>query len=209
MPSACRARGREDACLGSARPGRTFRIAERVGPSRARRATGKLGTTKSRTQPLSHERWDVRVPTAADAAMLARPIEGSGLFAPGEAADFVAMLPDLLADPGARWRALWRGTAIAGAAYASRERMSADVWNLWFIGLLVADHGQGGGTALLAAMERAARAEGGRLLLVETSSAPAFAPARLFYRARGYGEEARIGDYYGAGEDKVIFRKAL
>jgi hypothetical protein len=35
------------------------------------------------------------------------------------------------------------------------------------------------------------------------------ARTRRFYRARGYGEEARIPDFYTSGEDKVTFRKAL
>jgi ribosomal protein S18 acetylase RimI-like enzyme len=47
------------------------------------------------------------------------------------------------------------------------------------------------------------------VLLVETSGLPAFARARAFYRARGFDEEARIRDFYAAGEDKIVFWKAL
>ena len=49
----------------------------------------------------------------------------------------------------------------------------------------------------------------GRFLLVETSGLPEFEDTRRFYRTRGYGEEARIRDFYTSGEDKVIFRRAL
>jgi ribosomal protein S18 acetylase RimI-like enzyme len=52
-------------------------------------------------------------------------------------------------------------------------------------------------------------ARGVRLLLVETSGLPAFEGTRGFYRARGYAEEARIRDFYQAGEDKIVFRKLL
>jgi hypothetical protein len=54
-----------------------------------------------------------------------------------------------------------------------------------------------------------AGARGERVLLVETSGVPAFDRTRAFYRGLGYDEEARIRDFYAAGDDKVIFRKAL
>ena len=157
---------------------------------------------------MTHD-WTVTVPNPDDAARVARPIHACGLFAPEEAEGFAAMLPDMLADPEAYWRVIERGGAVVGAAYLSLERMSEDVWNLWFIGLDPDVQGQGGGTALLAEAERTARERGGRLLLVETSSGPAFETARAFYAARGYEREAAIRDYYAPGEDKIVFRKAL
>ncbi|MCW6511298.1 GNAT family N-acetyltransferase [Lichenifustis flavocetrariae] len=69
--------------------------------------------------------------------------------------------------------------------------------------------GQGRGTALLRHVERVLAARGQRVLLVETSALPAFERTRAFYRQSGYGEEARIRDFYQAGEDKIVFRKAL
>jgi ribosomal protein S18 acetylase RimI-like enzyme len=63
--------------------------------------------------------------------------------------------------------------------------------------------------ALLRHVEQALAARGERLLLVETSGSPGFERTRAFYRKRGYEEEARIRDFYRAGEDKVVFRKAL
>ena len=47
------------------------------------------------------------------------------------------------------------------------------------------------------------------MLLLETSGLPEFARTRAFYRTNGYDEEARIREFYAAGEDKVVFRKAL
>ncbi|CAN0589115.1 unnamed protein product [Ectocarpus sp. 12 AP-2014] len=48
-----------------------------------------------------------------------------------------------------------------------------------------------------------------RVLLVETSGNAGFARTRAFYAQAGYEEEARIREFYAAGEDKIIFRKAL
>ena len=36
-----------------------------------------------------------------------------------------------------------------------------------------------------------------------------FLATRAFYRRNGYDEEARIRDFYGPGEDKIVFWKAL
>ena len=164
--------------------------------------------TSGRSDTLT-KTWTVTVPTRGDADGIAHPIHDCGLFSLGEAEGFVSMLPDLLSDPEARWLSIAEGGRIVGAAYLSLERMSEDVWNLWFIGLARAVRGRGGGSALLAAAERTAKGEGGRLLLVETSSGEALEGARAFYAARGYDREGAIRDYYAPGEDKVIFRKGL
>ncbi|MGG6268636.1 hypothetical protein ACQ4M3_37730 [Leptolyngbya sp. AN03gr2] len=48
-----------------------------------------------------------------------------------------------------------------------------------------------------------------QLGLVETSGTDDFEYVRAFYRKNGYDEEARIREFYCAGADKIIFRKAL
>jgi len=68
---------------------------------------------------------------------------------------------------------------------------------------------RGRGSALLRHVEAALAARGERMLLVETSGLPEFERTQAFYRGNGYGEEARIRHFHQAGEDKVIFRKAL
>jgi hypothetical protein len=51
--------------------------------------------------------------------------------------------------------------------------------------------------------------QGGRLLLVETSELADFQRTRSFYHKYGYDEEARIRDFYKAGDDKIVCRKVL
>lgn len=55
------------------------------------------------------------------------------------------------------------------------------------------------------AVEREVRARGGRLLIIETSALPPTARARRFYERRGYAACGRIPDFYGDGDDKVIY----
>ena len=62
---------------------------------------------------------------------------------------------------------------------------------------------------LLNYVEQRLKKSGERLLLVETSGLDGFEMTRSFYVKNGYAEEARVRDYYKAGDDKVIFRKAL
>lgn len=112
-------------------------------------------------------------------------VEGAGVEGPGE------------------------GGGIEAAAYYAPEMMAEAVWSLYFIGVQPDRQGRGLGAALLRHVEDDLTARGARLLLVETTGLDSFEATRRFYRKNGYGEEARIRDFYRQGEDKVIFRKAL
>lgn len=94
-------------------------------------------------------------------------------------------------------------------AYYAPERMTDGTFNLLLIAVYPDHHGRGIGAKLMAHIEADLTARGGRVLLVETSGLDAFARTRGFYCFLGYDEEARIREFYAAGEDKVVFRKAL
>lgn len=96
-----------------------------------------------------------------------------------------------------------------GVAYCEPERMTDRTWNLLLIAIKPDRQRQGRGATLLRHVEQTLAAGGGRMLLVETSGLPEFDRARAFYAKCGYEEEARIRDFYAAGDDKVVFRKVL
>lgn len=96
---------------------------------------------------------------------------------------------------------------IIGVAYCEAERMTDQTWNLQLIAIHPDHQGQGHGGELLRYVEETLKAWGGRMLLVETLAS--FDLAQAFYRKNGYEEEARIRDFYAAGDDKVVFRKVL
>lgn len=108
-----------------------------------------------------------------------------------------------------RWIVAEGSGQVEGVAYTIPEPLTEGTWNTLCICVDPAAHGQGIGTALMRQIEDELRSEGARVLLVETSGTPAFERTRGFYDMLGYEREARIRDYYSAGDDKIIFRKAL
>jgi ribosomal protein S18 acetylase RimI-like enzyme len=149
----------------------------------------------------------IRPVTSDDGGALKALIDAVGLF-PSDMLDGM-MAGYFNGDPGdGFWITDDEGGPVAVAYYAP-ERMTSGTWNLYLIAVHPDRQGQGRGAALLGHVEQALAARGERLLLVETSGLPLFEPTRAFYRRRGYEEEARIRDFYQAGEDKVVFRKVL
>jgi ribosomal protein S18 acetylase RimI-like enzyme len=96
-----------------------------------------------------------------------------------------------------------------GVAYYAPERMAEGTWNLYMLAVHPDRQRQGRGAAMVRHVERELSGRGARLLLIETSGLGRFERTRAFYRALRYDEEARIRDFYNAGDDKVVFRKAL
>ncbi|HEY9662805.1 MAG TPA: GNAT family N-acetyltransferase [Allocoleopsis sp.] len=96
---------------------------------------------------------------------------------------------------------------VIGVAYCEPERMTDQTWNLQLIAIHPNHQGQGHGGKLLRYVEEMLKADGGRMLLVETLAS--FDLAQSFYRKHSYEEEARIRDFYAAGDDKIVFRKVF
>jgi ribosomal protein S18 acetylase RimI-like enzyme len=151
-------------------------------------------------------------PTAPEdtAAVLGLAV-ASGLFpadATGEVAGVLASALNGELGPDHVWLTDDDGGPV-GVAYYAPERLTAGTWNLYMLAVHPDRQRQGRGAALVRHVERDLTQRGARLLLIETSGLGTFERTRAFYRALGYEEEARIREFYNAGEDKVIFRKAL
>ena len=133
------------------------------------------------------------------------------LFSPQELEEFVGMLTEYF-DGNLGHNHFWitydDGEPI-GVAYYAPEPYACGTWNLYFIAVHPDRQGEGWGGKLLQYVEEALTARGERILLVETSGLPNFERTREFYRKHGYNQEARIREFYKAGDDKIIFRKAL
>lgn len=143
----------------------------------------------------------------ADLPALAHLIDATGLF-PGAMLD--GMAAPYFAEPAddALWHVFDDG-GVAGLSYAAPERMTVGTWNLLLIAVDPQRQRAGIGAALIAALEQMLILRGARLLLIETSGLPEFEGTRAFYRRLHYCQEARIANFYQAGEDKIVFAKAL
>ena len=149
----------------------------------------------------------IRPTTPDDMPSLKTVIDGTGLF-PSDMLD--AMIIGYFNSDASEdfWLTDDDGGPVAVAYYAP-ERMTHGTWNLYLIAVHPDRQGQGRGAALLRYVEQTLASRGERILLVETSGLPSFERTRAFYRKCGYDQEARIREFYNAGEDKVVFRKAL
>jgi len=151
---------------------------------------------------------NIRALSADDLPAVKAVIDATGLF-PSELLD--GMVADGLErdDTQELWLICDIDDGPIAVAYCAPEDMTAGTWNVYLIAVHPDLRNQGIGAALMHHVEQTLTARGERLLLVETSGLPEFERTRGFYRRLGYEEEARIRDFYDAGEDKVVFRKAL
>jgi D-alanine-D-alanine ligase len=81
-------------------------------------------------------------------------------------------------------------------------------FDIYWLGVASHMQGHGIGRMLTAFAEQKIAECGGRLFIVETSSRETYTPTRRFYERLGYHEAGRIPDFYGPGDDRVIFLKA-
>jgi D-alanine-D-alanine ligase len=80
-------------------------------------------------------------------------------------------------------------------------------FDVYWIAVDPASQGQGLGKKLMAFAEAKIAACGGRLAVAETSGRQVYQSTRAFYERLGYRAATRIADFYGPGDDKVVFSK--
>ena len=153
----------------------------------------------------------IRPVRAEDRASTIEVVRASGLFAPEELTEVEAMLDSHLSGTASLecWLIDDPGGGATCVAYYAPERMTDGTWNLYLLAVHPDRRGQGRGASLVRHVEDNLRTRGARLLLIETSGLPEFGRQRAFYTRLGYRQEAQIHDFYGSGDDKVIYLKSL
>jgi ribosomal protein S18 acetylase RimI-like enzyme len=153
----------------------------------------------------------IRLTTTNDVTDVIALAQASGLFEPSQTEELRQML-DQYFNSETEHQDLWftdDDNGVVGVAYVAPERMTEGTWNLYLIAVHPDCQRQGRGVLLLRHIEQVLAERGERMLLVETSGLESFEYVRSFYRKSGYDEEARIREFYKAGDDKIIFRKPL
>lgn len=153
--------------------------------------------------------FNIRTTQTSDIASLQKIIDATELF-PSE------MLPDMVSgflSSGEESQDIWLtcelDDEVMGFCYAIEEQLAQGTWNMLAIAVLPQKQGEGCGSALTTYLESELKAQGQRILIADTSGTAVFEDTRSFYRKNGYNEEARIRDFWGRGDDKVTFWKAL
>ena len=139
-------------------------------------------------------------------------IVSSTLFEPDDA----EMLASLLADhhagrggDGQRWLVDVEDGEITGTVMYRPIEAADRAWDLTLIAVSADRQGAGVGQRLMAHVEQELWDEDQRTLVVQTSGLARFAPTRAFYRRLGYIERGRVPDFWGAGDEMVLFSKLL
>jgi len=81
--------------------------------------------------------------------------------------------------------------------------------DLYWIVVHPAWQGRGLGRQLLTRTQEAIGAMGGRRVYIETSARSQYQPTQGFYLANGYRQVALLEEFYGPGDGKLIYCKAL
>lgn len=154
----------------------------------------------------------IRPITEADTPALLSLTAGTGFFKPMEVETLAGVLDDYHDEEyanGHRAFLLEEGETVLGFAYHAPEEMTDRTWCLWWIVVAAEVQGRGLGAKLLAFVEEDIRAQGGRMLVVETADTPRYEPTRRFYVNRGYTTAAHIHDYYADDDGMVVFTKRI
>ena len=144
----------------------------------------------------------------AHRARLEALTRATGFFREEEVATAVELLDDSLAgDDDYRFVGAFDGDDLVGYACWGPTPGTTGTHDLYWIVVDPTRQGQRVGTQLLVDVERRLMADGGRLIVVETSSRADYAPTRGFYEHRGYTRAATIPGYYAPGDDLVVYTK--
>jgi ribosomal protein S18 acetylase RimI-like enzyme len=102
-----------------------------------------------------------------------------------------------------------RNGKLAAFAHFSPASITHGTWFIYWIAVAKNAQGKGLGKEMIRQAEAEIRRLGGRLLLIETSTKPAFESARCLYTSMAYTLQATIPDYFARGDHKNIYWKLL
>lgn len=100
------------------------------------------------------------------------------------------------------------GRIVAYACFG-KDPMTRSTYDLYWIATRADQTRRGFGQKIFAVVEDQIRKQGGRLLVIETSSKEEYRGTQVFYARNGCELVARMTDFYDEGDDKLIYSKRL
>ena len=98
---------------------------------------------------------------------------------------------------------------IVAYACFGKNPMTRSTYDLYWLATRAEQMRRGFGRALFAFVEEEIARQGGKLLVIETSSKESYAKSRQFYLGVGCELAASIPGFYDDADDKVIYFKRL
>jgi ribosomal protein S18 acetylase RimI-like enzyme len=155
----------------------------------------------------------IRPMTPADRPAVLALIEATEFFRPAEIQVAEELIDITLNRPDQKDYAIVVATdekgTVAGYMTYGPTPLTLGTYDLYWMAVDLKVQGRGYGRALVEWLEDHGRRAGGRLIVIETSSTEKYEPTRRFYLGLRYTEAARIPDFYGPGDGRVIYTKRV
>jgi GNAT superfamily N-acetyltransferase len=151
--------------------------------------------------------------TPADRPALEKILSSSGYFYDYEV-DLALSLADETFQKGEEkggyyWIRLTEDDKVIGFTCFGPNPSSIHSWDLYWIAVHENYRQKHYGSVLLKESEERIRTLGGSIVWIETSGRPLYEPTRHFYLKNGYELEATLRDFYGPGDNKLVYRREL
>lgn len=101
------------------------------------------------------------------------------------------------------------GGALLGYVCFGKTPMTLSTYDLYWIAVAREAQGKGVGKRLFEFTCKEVEAQGGKLIVIETSSQSHYENTRRFYEKIGCRLEAQIKNFYRVGDDKLIYTKHI
>jgi ribosomal protein S18 acetylase RimI-like enzyme len=150
--------------------------------------------------------------SAGDKPALMQILRHTPEFKPYEVVVAEEVIDGYLQDPlGTGYHALIADddSQVAGYVCFGQTPCTEGTWDIYWVAVAGDKRGKGIGAALTKGAEAAIKKDGGRLIIIETSSQPLYENTRRFYLNQKYEQIARIPDFYTPGDDLLIMQKRL
>jgi GNAT superfamily N-acetyltransferase len=144
----------------------------------------------------------------SERADIARVTQAAGVFQGDEFTTPLELFDGYVHDPAASgyyFLSARRDGRVAGYACFGPTPLTEATFDLYWMVVESAAHGQGIGRAMFERVTKEVVQRQGRLLMIWTSGTPEYAGTRSFYTRVGCQLEAQISDFYRPDDDLCIF----
>jgi ribosomal protein S18 acetylase RimI-like enzyme len=153
---------------------------------------------------------NIRPMTGRDQKALLDMINGTPEFNASDRAVAQEVIDDYLADPrnsGYTTLVADVDSQIAGYICYGLNTMTQGTWDIYWLAVAPEFQDMKIGGQLMAIAEKDIKATGGKLIILEVSSLPINDKTHRFHLKGGYKYLFTIKDFYGPGDDKVLYEK--